>query len=117
MGARGGGDGMQLGLAPCMPFLLACPGAASMMLEESRNSPGSGFDTFMAAYLLGTLGYAGATLAIFAARVETFDEKSGRTCQRTRYPEECGKTPLSPSSAPELESWEDSSIAPPDASK
>ena len=66
----------MLGFAPCMPFLLCWPGVASLMLEH--NGPEREFGVFMAAYLIGTIGYAVAAGLIMAAAIDQFDEKSGR---------------------------------------
>ena len=75
------GDGFQLGLAPCMPFLVAFPGAASMMIDQTYGPPHE-FGGFLAAYLIGTIGYIVATLVLLAATIETFDERSGRVVRR-----------------------------------
>ena len=78
---HGPGDGMQLGLVPCMPFLLAWPQVTSFVLAQERNLSGN-FGGFIAAYLVGTIGYAIAALVMTAVTIERFDEKSGRMQRR-----------------------------------
>ena len=39
----------------------------------------------MAAYLIGTIGYAVAAMMMMFAAIEQFDEKSGRTRGRSGY--------------------------------
>jgi len=85
IGSRGSGDGMQIGLAPCMPFLLAWPGVASV---ETTRDFGHEFGSFMAAYLIGTIGYAVAAGMMMVAAIDQFDAKSGRT------PRGSGHSPL-----------------------
>jgi ABC-type transport system involved in multi-copper enzyme maturation permease subunit len=85
IGARGSNTGMQLGLIPCMPFLLAWPGAASLLLNETRSADPE-FGGFMAAYLIGTLGYAVAALMMLVNTIEGFDANSGRTRGRSDLP-------------------------------
>jgi ABC-type Na+ efflux pump permease subunit len=86
LGSHGGGEeGFILGFAPCMPFLVCWPGAASMMLEQNyRGGPEREFGYFMTAYLIGTIGYAIAAGMIMAAAVDQFEEKSGRIQGRSR---------------------------------
>jgi ABC-type Na+ efflux pump permease subunit len=81
-----GGDGFQLCVAPCMPFLLWWPGEASLMIERTSYylGPDRDFGLFMAAYLIGTIGYAVATAMTMAAAIDQFDEKSGRVQGRSR---------------------------------
>jgi ABC-type transport system involved in multi-copper enzyme maturation permease subunit len=81
VGARDVGDGIELGLAPCMPFLLGWPGVASLMLDSSRTSREIG--GFMAAYVTGTIGYAAMAVMLMFMAIDQFDEKSGRTQRRS----------------------------------
>ena len=87
LGSHGGGDeGIMLGFAPCMPFLLCFPEVASMILEPAyRGGPEREFGFAMAAYLIGTIGYAVAASMIAAAAVDQFDEKSGRIQGRASF--------------------------------
>ncbi len=87
LGARSGnGDGLQLGLAPCMPFLLGWPGYASMQLDPSSyHGPDREFGGFTAAYLIGTIGYAGIAIVMMFNAIEQFDERSGRIRGRSSY--------------------------------
>ena len=66
--------------APCMPFLLFWPGVAGMTLGGGYHGgpPEREFGLFMAAYLIGTVGYAIATSMLMVATIDQFDEKSGR---------------------------------------
>ena len=87
LGSHGGGDdGFILGFAPCMPFLLCSPEVIGMTLEPGYNGgPDREFGLFMAAYLIGTMGYAVAAGMIAVATVDQFDEKSGRVQGRASY--------------------------------
>jgi ABC-type transport system involved in multi-copper enzyme maturation permease subunit len=88
LGARGGGDeGFILGAAPCMPFLLFWPELAGMMIDRNYRGgpPERDFGLFMAACLIGTIGYAVAGGMIMVATVDQFDEQSGRVRGRARY--------------------------------
>jgi ABC-type transport system involved in multi-copper enzyme maturation permease subunit len=76
----GSGRVMELGLAPCIPFLLGWPGAACQMIVDGQRF--SEFGGFMAACLLGTIGYLVATAVLFATNVESFDAKSERAPRR-----------------------------------
>ena len=80
--SRGPESGILLGFAPCMPFLLAWPGVASI---ESHHNFGNEFGSAMAAYVIGTIGYAAAALMMMFTAIEQFDEKSGRTQGRSGY--------------------------------
>ncbi len=86
-GARGGPDeGMFLGFAPCMPFLLFWPGYASIEMISTTHGPmGREYGSCIAAYLIGTIGYAVAAMMMMFAAIEQFDEKSGRTRGRSGY--------------------------------
>ena len=69
-----------------MPFLLFWPGVASMMLDSTYSGPPDReFGSFMAAYLIGTIGYAVAASMMMFAAIEQFDEKSGRIQARSGY--------------------------------
>ena len=65
-----------------MPFLLLWPGVASLMLD-STSGPGREFGSLLAAYVIGTIGYAVAALMMTFTAIEQFDEKSGRTQGRS----------------------------------
>jgi len=82
---QGNDEGYALGLAPCMPYLLYWPGYVSVTLGSTARGGPSGheFSGFMAAYLIGTIGYAVATLMMLVATIKNFDEKSGRSRGRT----------------------------------
>ncbi|MEI8374606.1 MAG: ABC transporter permease [Planctomycetota bacterium] len=82
VGGGGSGTAWQLGLAPCMPLLLAWPGIISLILDSSRSGTtmlDHEFSGFMAAYLIGTIGYAVAALMMMFKAIAQFDAKSGRT--------------------------------------
>ena len=95
IGARGGpDDGIFLGLAPCMPFLLFWPGYVSVELASTTGRHfGHEFGSSMAAYLIGTLGYALAAGMMMVAAIDQFDEKSGRIQGRSSY---TPRPPISP---------------------
>ena len=102
-GSPGPRDGFEIGLVPCMPFLLAWPGAASIMLDPSTpRGMEREFGAFMAAYLVGTIGYAVAAVLMLVATIGNFDEKSGRLQRRSGY-----------SQRPRLRSEEESQSQPP----
>jgi hypothetical protein len=70
-------EAMEIMMAPCMPFLLAWPGIASVMLfTEHGSNPEVG--GLMTACILGTIGYAVAAVVLTVSAIEQFDEKSGR---------------------------------------
>ena len=64
-----------------MPFLLAWPGFASLMFDSTPSN--HEFGGFMAAYLIGTIGYAVAAGMMMVAAIDQFDDKSGRTQRRS----------------------------------
>jgi len=70
----GPGDGTQIILAPCMPYLLAFPGVVYSQGEILRREP-----TMLAAYVLGIIGYAVASLLLIAGAIGNFDQLCGRT--------------------------------------
>ncbi len=87
VGARGGpDDGIFLGFAPCMPFLLFWPGYVSIELGSTSGGHfGHEFASSMAAYLIGTIGYAAAAFMMMFTAIENFDENSGRVHGRSAF--------------------------------
>ncbi|MGO9114775.1 MAG: ABC transporter permease subunit [Thermoguttaceae bacterium] len=82
-GPRSSEDGLALGLAPCMPFLLSWPSYVSVILSSSNPGLLDREFGFTAAYWIGTIGYAVAAMMMLVATIENFDEKSGRMRGRT----------------------------------
>ncbi len=77
IGAHGSEQGLLVGLAPCMPFLVAVPGLFNAEVW-SRDRSG----TFIVAYVLGLIGYFFATVILYVWTVERFDELSERSVRR-----------------------------------
>jgi ABC-type transport system involved in multi-copper enzyme maturation permease subunit len=71
------GDEAIIIVAGCIPYLLGCPTGLYL-----RNSMSSGHvpDKEIAAYVLGMIGYAVATVVLIAAAIRNFDRLSDRTC-------------------------------------
>ena len=75
IGGSGSGDEFAIGLAPCMPFLLAWPGVHYFETHSSYRTSEAGL---LAAYVLGTIGYAGATTLFVAFMTREFERLAGR---------------------------------------
>lgn len=75
MFASGPGDGGQIILAPCAPFLLVFPSVLYCEGEQMmRHEP-----AFLVAYVLGVIGYIVTASLLYAAAVGNFDCLSGRS--------------------------------------
>jgi ABC-type transport system involved in multi-copper enzyme maturation permease subunit len=89
LGRTGSGDGLQLGVAPCIPFLLASPAIAfaeGAERPDAVNMLGMPTDPetagFTIAYVFGIVGYIFATALLMTYLARNFDEVSGRTTHR-----------------------------------
>jgi len=73
-----GDDAMALGLAPCVPFLLAAPGIIYMEGDDLlRHSP----EVFVA-YVIGLVGYPAAAWVTMLVARESFEKWAGRVVRR-----------------------------------
>ena len=71
----GGGDGDEVMLTPCVPFLLAFPGIAYVESESIFRNQGG----IVVAYVLGLIGYGFTACVLIAASIGNFDSFAGRT--------------------------------------
>ena len=73
------GREMELILAGCIPFLLACPGELYVegMPRESN---------IIAVYILGIIGYTFAAAALISSAIGNFDKFTGRAIYKPGYP-------------------------------
>jgi hypothetical protein len=69
-------EAFQLGLSPCVPFLLAAPAGFYIEGIDGGSSPES---ELIAAYVFGVLLYTIASGVLVAYLTTTFDEAAGRT--------------------------------------
>jgi ABC-type Na+ efflux pump permease subunit len=67
-------DGFMLGLAPCMPFLMAFPS-----LAFGQNIPSSEFNVAGPAFVIGVIGYLIACAVLANYLTGEFDSLAGRT--------------------------------------
>jgi ABC-type transport system involved in multi-copper enzyme maturation permease subunit len=74
MGGRGE-DGMLMGLAPLIPFLLAAPTLVAGDASQLSNNAGY----LLGAFCLGVAGYLVTASLLYRAAVAQFDQKSGRS--------------------------------------
>lgn len=72
VGSHGSGDEMAIGLAPCIPFLLAFP---SVAIPE----PDVLGETLPVAYAFGIIGYAVVAFVLYVMMADGFDQISGRS--------------------------------------
>lgn len=78
-GPGGGGDEFMLGLAPCMPFLIAAPSVVYVQTREiySVDIPGE----IIAALVVGLVGYAIASALFMSYFAHQADQAAGRTTE------------------------------------
>jgi ABC-type transport system involved in multi-copper enzyme maturation permease subunit len=73
---RGPGDEIIIMFSGCIPFLIGCP--AGIYVQNSM-SPQSIQDKEIAAYVIGMIGYAVATVVLISTAIGNFDRFTGRT--------------------------------------
>jgi len=81
---QGGDDGFMLGLAPCVPFLVAAPGILCHELLEPRGHVWNEEPLVLFTWVLGTVGYFIAGLAITAHNLGSFERLAERQEPRKR---------------------------------
>lgn len=72
--ARGGDEGMMIGFAGVVPFLLMIPGMLCVI-----GSPGNEWGVLVFTYVIGTFGYALAAFLLQGYLVTNFERLAGRT--------------------------------------
>lgn len=75
-------QGAFLVFTPCVPFLLAFPTIACAAGEHLFSGPRNEGATMMFAYLVGTVAYAIAGIALTSASIGNFERLAGRTVRR-----------------------------------
>lgn len=77
------GEGASFMLAPCIPFLLGLPAWVYMAGDEFFRAPRDEGAIMLFAYIIGTVGYTIAGIALTGSSIASFDRIVGRTRLRT----------------------------------